>query len=283
MTFWVIAPYNSKNTERFDEYWSDGYKNGYISIGWDIDDPTGKSSAKIAAMLKKVDQYDRNAPHTIFTFYNKLKVGDTIFARMGTSSIIGYGRVTKSAYFDSAKCAKLAAGKGKYGDLHRHFIDVAWAANFQKVTLPSGTFFQITIRECKRKSIIDLCIGAIFPMAQDPTEEIYPALERKVVRLHYVIERDRILSAKRKLLDNYTCQLCSLNFMSVYGEKFRDVVETHHIVPLSRLLRSSASTQSGLNDVMTVCPNCHSMIHKLTGDQGDIDAIKSMHSKSPRV
>lgn len=65
-----------------------------------------------------------------------------------------------------------------------------------------------------------------------------------------------VARAKREL--GLDCQVCNFNFKDAYGDIGDDFIEVHHIVPISKLGKTSTS----LSDVNVVCANCHRMMHK---------------------
>ena len=104
---------------------------------------------------------------------------------------------------------------------------------------------------------------------QVAVEESYPkALEGgRRLELHLSIERDRKLrDAKVRLFLQQNgaifCELCKLQFTKQYPFLSADLIEVHHIVPLSKL---SAMTETRLEDLMLLCPNCHTAVHQ--GDE----------------
>lgn len=113
--------------------------------------------------------------------------------------------------------------------------------------------------------------------------EDYPAIEnRKVVVTHLVRERKSYrLGMLRKRLDDFKCQICGMRFEDLYGPIGHRYAEAHHRIPLAKLKKMVSTT---VDDLITVCPNCHRMLHKLKGSSGDIKILKkqiSLHQKRP--
>jgi len=53
--------------------------------------------------------------------------------------------------------------------------------------------------------------------------------------------------------------VCKFNFEETYGEIGKGFIHVHHIKPLA----SSGETRvDPYNDLVVVCPNCHSIIHR---------------------
>jgi len=66
-------------------------------------------------------------------------------------------------------------------------------------------------------------------------------------------ERNQEIVKIVKEKDHYTCQAC--NFY--YDDK---IVETHHLIPISKIGDEHSITE---DDLITLCPNCHSLAHYL--------------------
>jgi len=102
----------------------------------------------------------------------------------------------------------------------------------------------------------------------------YPKYEnRKIVASHIGRERSRYLATARKQLDNYRCGVCDFKFDEVYGKLGRHFAEAHHIVPLAGLKKRQITK---IEDLATVCPNCHRMLHRMSGKRGDLTRLKKL-------
>ena len=89
------------------------------------------------------------------------------------------------------------------------------------------------------------------------------------LQLHRSLERDKKLRdlKVKEYFEKYgviDCEICSFNFKDTYPFLSKDIIEVHHITPLSQL---SGKTKIQLNDLILVCSNCHTAIH-----QGDEEA-----------
>lgn len=89
---------------------------------------------------------------------------------------------------------------------------------------------------------------------------------------HIQRERNQKLSRERKQKDNYQCQICRIRFEKVYGKIGKNFAETHHIIPLAELETPRKTT---IDDLVTVCANCHRMLHRLDGEEGDIERLQN--------
>lgn len=67
----------------------------------------------------------------------------------------------------------------------------------------------------------------------------------------YRVYRSAKLADKAKRRDDFTCQACSFSFK-------KQIVHVHHLDPLSERLSPRKTT---LDDLVTLCPNCHYLAH----------------------
>ena len=99
--------------------------------------------------------------------------------------------------------------------------------------------------------------------AKSSSQVEYQEGQRKL-RETYFFARNPKLAAEAKLLRNYTCEICSFNFLHHYGELGKEFAECHHKNPLSERPEEmwNQSIASTLDDVAVVCSNCHRMLHR---------------------
>ncbi|MEV6065568.1 HNH endonuclease [Nocardia sp. NPDC052001] len=81
--------------------------------------------------------------------------------------------------------------------------------------------------------------------------------------LHY--RRERNPRIKRKKIAQFLrhhrrvhCEVCGFDFEAVYGERGKEYIECHHILPL----HVSGETETRLADLILLCSNCHRMVHR---------------------
>jgi 5-methylcytosine-specific restriction endonuclease McrA len=123
----------------------------------------------------------------------------------------------------------------------------------------------------------DVARGLPQAAAEDEQHEVYPQQEnRKLVVSHLKRERSRLLATERKILDNYQCQVCGLRFEEVYGTLGQGYAEAHHLIPLSQL---QDNVKTSIDDLRTVCANCHRMLHRMSGTRNDINKLKAIYRK----
>lgn len=138
---------------------------------------------------------------------------------------------------------------------------------------------------CPTRSVKDFCSLAVgfflecaqaMPGAHEPDEqaEVYPQTEnRPTVTSHIRRERSQLLSAACKVRDKFKCQVCGFKYEPMYGKLGDTFAEAHHRVPLS-LLRENVRTS--LDDLVTVCANCHRMLHRMNGERDDIFKLRAI-------
>jgi 5-methylcytosine-specific restriction endonuclease McrA len=129
-------------------------------------------------------------------------------------------------------------------------------------------------------------LSAVSDLQIDGEADDYRSIEnRRVVSLHLRRERDPELARKCKVRDSYRCQICSLKFEDRYGAIGKGFAEAHHKVPLSKL---NGPVKNAVDALITVCANCHRMLHRMSGQEGDIAELRSTfinrrtrHPKTP--
>lgn len=109
----------------------------------------------------------------------------------------------------------------------------------------------------------------------DEQREVYSRHEnRQHVVSHLQRERSRLLANDRKVRDKYQCKVCDMRFEDVYGKKLgKNYAEAHHIIPLSQL---KGAVKTSIDDLRTVCANCHRMLHRMEGKREDIANLRKI-------
>ncbi|HRI22652.1 MAG TPA: HNH endonuclease [Panacibacter sp.] len=94
-------------------------------------------------------------------------------------------------------------------------------------------------------------------------ELLFPEGKAKYA-LHLYKERNKKLVALKKKLafdknPLLPCEICFSSFKEKYGDIGEGFIEAHHVFPISEL---KEGTETKLEDLILVCPNCHKMIHR---------------------
>lgn len=68
--------------------------------------------------------------------------------------------------------------------------------------------------------------------------------------------------ARKKCIEHYglNCQVCNFSFEKKYGTLGKDFIHVHHIIDISSI--GHEYSIDPIKDLIPVCPNCHSMLHK---------------------
>jgi 5-methylcytosine-specific restriction protein A len=68
--------------------------------------------------------------------------------------------------------------------------------------------------------------------------------------------------ARKRCIEHYgwNCQVCELNFQSRYGNIGKTFIHVHHKIELHTI--GKEYSVNPITDLIPVCPNCHSMLHK---------------------
>jgi predicted HNH restriction endonuclease len=100
----------------------------------------------------------------------------------------------------------------------------------------------------------------------------YRSIENRLkVAWHLRRERDPKLARDRKERDGYRCQICRYTLDEIYGDIGRGFAEAHHIGWLSKL---DGPIENSIDNLQTVCPNCHRMLHKMSGKPSDTQKLQ---------
>ena len=96
-------------------------------------------------------------------------------------------------------------------------------------------------------------------------------------KYHKVRERNRkIVEAKKRSVlkkkGELVCEACGFNFEITYGELGKGYIECHHIVPLWSF---EDTIETKIEDLVLLCSNCHSMIHR-DRDSSTFSSFKSI-------
>lgn len=91
---------------------------------------------------------------------------------------------------------------------------------------------------------------------------------------------ERSRKARQVCLDyhGYSCKVCGMNAASVYGPEFRDIIEVHHIVPISQIGKNYVVDP--IKDLIPVCPNCHAALHSKQNGTYTPDELQGLTSKA---
>ena len=155
-----------------------------------------------------------------------------------------------------------------YDELRYHFF------GFYDPTLETSASISHQFIDRAMGFLLDIARSQPSAKGYDSQDEIYPRYEiRKLVNAHLRRERNGFLAAQCKRRDGYQCQVCRLMFTTKYGPLGEGFAEAHHKKSLGSL---SDTVRTKLEDLITVCANCHRMLHRMEGRSGDIKRLQAL-------
>jgi predicted HNH restriction endonuclease len=87
-------------------------------------------------------------------------------------------------------------------------------------------------------------------------------------------ERSRKARQKCLAYHGYSCKVCGMNFETFYGIAFKEIIEVHHIVPISQIGEEYAIDP--IKDLVPVCPNCHAALHSKEDGTYTLEELRKM-------
>ncbi|MBL30976.1 MAG: hypothetical protein CMC81_07050 [Flavobacteriaceae bacterium] len=96
--------------------WKNQYDNGFMSIGFDINDDLGKIKTKeeLEELVENTTDGSYNTSKALWDFSKEIDIGDVIISKKGRSKYLGYGIVTSEYKFDLTL------------NEHKHIRNVNW-------------------------------------------------------------------------------------------------------------------------------------------------------------
>lgn len=170
--------------------------------------------------------YTKNMYDKLFEFYKKIPSDYDKQVLLQKASLGSSTRLKNSGY--------LFIENGTLDELEDKFLDFIQA-------LYESVEHRIELKPRKKEE-------KIFDLEDIEAEEGY-----KEDKTYLYTTRNKDIVNKRKLLDDYTCQICGFKF-ELNGKK---IIECHHLNPLSE----GEARITKIEDLVSVCPTCHRIIH----------------------
>jgi len=82
--------------------------------------------------------------------------------------------------------------------------------------------------------------------------------------------RDSILMEKRKIKDEYTCQVCGFYLK----DEKASLIDCHHLNPISL-----GERETSIDDLISLCPTCHRLAHLNSSEPLSIEKIRKIRAK----
>ncbi len=280
--FWQIAAGDNKNKNDFS-LWEYFVKNNRICVKYEkVDTDLQKhsfiSKEAFDIFLKDKCGSDGLKKNELWKFFQEVQIGDLIIVTRGHSTYLGLGLITSNYQFDNL-------GFKNY----KHFRDIQWVDTEKDEVnnwSHSTTTREIRDSEKGHESIIAFINSKMMKISIKNLQNIHEkiaqnnsltteeqdeimGLEGKLKeqwKLHRYIERDYRLVyeyKKRHVNADTKCAGCLKTCADYYKEiKPINFFELHHLVPLAERKAVESSITQG-KDVILLCPNCHTAIHRL--------------------
>jgi 5-methylcytosine-specific restriction enzyme A len=118
----------------------------------------------------------------------------------------------------------------------------------------------------KRKDVYERYLNLI---DKEPQKTVYP--DEVDIEIEYsegktkkvlVNSYERNPVARKKCIEHFglNCQVCDFNFKEKFGDLGKDFIHVHHKIDIATI--GNEYSVNPLTDLIPVCPNCHSMLHK---------------------
>lgn len=140
----------------------------------------------------------------------------------------------------------------------------------KKIKKDKSIFFEIDL--IRLNTLSNIKEEYLFANEFSPEEE---ALLPEGAKVKVTVNRyERSKEARDQCLEYWklSCSVCKMKFEEVYGEIGKGYIHVHHKVPIAEI--GTSYKVDPINDLIPVCPNCHSMIHKGKPKPFTIDEIK---------
>jgi hypothetical protein len=141
----------------------------------------------------------------------------------------------------------------------------------EKVIYEGALIFVIDLR--KKGAPVNYPIYTLQPdELNEDTVEYYAEGSRQSVLVN---KYERNTKARERCIKHHgvVCKVCNFDFELNYGRIGEGFIHVHHLTPIAEIGRSYQVDP--INDLIPVCPNCHSMIHKRI-PPFSIDEIKKL-------
>ncbi len=90
-------------------------------------------------------------------------------------------------------------------------------------------------------------------------------------------ERNPINRKLCLMLKGYRCSVCGFDFEKFYGPLGKNYIEVHHLIPVSTM--GDNYQVDPVNDLVPLCSNCHSMVHRKSPPYSVEELINIIKSK----
>ncbi len=129
----------------------------------------------------------------------------------------------------------------------------------------------LEIYETQCKNDIEFENSSIFTVAREGKRKI-------VYTTQY--ERNPTLRKRAIQIHGTSCMACGFNFFEFYGQRGKNYIEVHHVIPLSEFKKEILVNPA--TDMIVVCANCHRMIHREKNNILTLEELKKIISENEK-
>jgi 5-methylcytosine-specific restriction protein A len=150
-----------------------------------------------------------------------------------------------------------------------------WATQASGVRIPA-----LTAAALERRWAEATGLGGALPATSESVDE--DTLPEGAVRRVVLNAYERNAVARKRCLEHHghLCSVCGIRLSDVYGAIADGFIEVHHVVPLSRVGRRYRVDPA--KDLVPICPNCHSIVHRRAPALG-IDEARKLLVRTERA
>jgi 5-methylcytosine-specific restriction enzyme A len=215
-------------------------------------------------------RYEKYIPEGTKIIYYKGKIKDTGYSNQRLSNNPHYFGIAEIDYIKKdPKSLKgdLYAILKKYKQFDKAISNRNPSTNSYYEVIPSNlikNYWYNAVRPITRE-IYDLILGSNEVILIDNNNPENQKLETeyeeggKKVKYGTYYERNRALRNRAIEIHGLNCTICDINFEKVYGPLGKEFIHVHHIKPLAINGKCKVNPYT---DLVVVCPNCHSMLHR---------------------
>lgn len=109
---------------------------------------------------------------------------------------------------------------------------------------------------------------------EDPIDFVSANEGNKTTYFGTRYERRKDLRLKAIEIHGLDCKGCGFDFEQVYGEHAKGFIHVHHVMPISKF--GGEKQVDPATDLITLCANCHAMVHRKRDSTLSIDELKAM-------
>ncbi|MCY4624802.1 MAG: hypothetical protein OXC99_07365 [Chloroflexi bacterium] len=156
--YWLIAPANYNNVQKFQLFWDYDKSNSVISIGWNIGDIASLDfEERLERFKERMPNDSKHGFHQLNKFY-AIQEGDRIIARAGRRRIVGIGTATGPAFYSREHGGAMVGDMNT--DTYENFLPIQWE-DLSGIDFPNIAFGMHTVYEVTASKFTELTSGAI--------------------------------------------------------------------------------------------------------------------------